>query len=218
MKRKASFLEPNSFSLFIDSSLEKYFILKINPDIVLIDNNDSFTYNIVQVIKTLGYCLDVIPYTEIDFDILDKYQNIIISPGPDVPSAYPNIFKLIERYKTNKSILGVCLGFQAIAQYFGLELKQLKYPLHGIQSQIAVDTSEVIYNNLEDVIKVGRYHSWIVNSDNLSNDLIVTSRDENNVIMSIAHRQYDIKGVQYHPESIMTPDGPKIIKNWIESR
>ncbi len=185
---------------------------------MLIDNNDSFTYNIVQVIKSLGYSLDVLPYSELDYNFLDKYQKIIISPGPDVPSSYPNIFKLLERYKTNKSILGVCLGFQAIAQHFGSELKQLDCPMHGIQSIIKIDTSEVLYNNLHDSIKVGRYHSWVADSNHLSDDLIVTSRDQDNIIMSISHKQFDIKGVQYHPESIMTPDGPQIFKNWIESR
>ncbi len=191
--------------------------MKENPAIVLIDNNDSFTYNIVQVIQFLGYKIDIISYDNLDLNLLDLYSKIIISPGPDVPKSYPNIFKLLQRYKTNKSILGVCLGCQAIAEYFGSKLMQLDYPQHGIQSRITVDTDDILYQNVPAHLDVGRYHSWAIDNSSLSEDLIISSTDAQNVIMSISHKSYNICGVQYHPESIMTPNGPKILKNWIES-
>lgn len=191
--------------------------MKKSPKIVLIDNNDSFTYNIVQVIRSLGFDLDVVLYRDINFDILDYYTNIIISPGPDVPSAYPNIFKLIDRYKTNKRILGICLGFQAISEFFGAKLYRLDYPLHGIKSEIKIDNKDILYKGFDPIIEVGRYHSWAVGSETIPPELKISAKDSDNITMSVTHSTYSICGMQYHPESIMTPQGRKILKNWIDS-
>jgi anthranilate synthase component 2 len=191
--------------------------LTANPKIILIDNEDSFTYNIVQVIQSIGHSVSVMSYTNIDLERINEYNNIIISPGPDVPSAYPNIFKLLDRYKINKKILGICLGCQAIGEYFGAQLKQMSYPMHGIKSLISVDTDDILYKNIGKSIEVGRYHSWIIDNSTLPFELQQTAIDTENSIMSISHNLYNIKGVQYHPESIMTPRGADILHNWIES-
>ena len=187
-------------------------------NILVIDNYDSFTYNLVHYLEDLNCKVTVLRNDEFDLYEVEKYDKILLSPGPGLPSEAGLLKAVIQKYASTKSILGVCLGQQAIGEVFGGSLKNLEKVYHGVASniQITVD-NELLYNNLEKNIEVGRYHSWVISKENFPVDLEITSVDENGEIMSIRHRVYDVKGVQYHPESVLTPQGKKILENWVNS-
>lgn len=183
--------------------------------IAIIDNYDSFVYNLIRYIKEDENVNETIIFRndEIDFQKLNDVDGILLSPGPGIPNEAGELNRVIKEYKDQKSILGICLGHQAIAQHL---VKATKI-LHGKESEISIDTSTTLFQGLEDKIKVGRYHSWQVNADELSEDFKVTAEDSEKNIMGIEHQSLRLYGVQFHPESILTPKGRTIIKNWIKT-
>ncbi len=185
--------------------------------ILLLDNYDSFVYNIVHAVERLGYSVDVFRNDKISLDEVAKYDKIILSPGPGIPSEAGIMCALLERYATTKSIFGVCLGEQAIGEHFGATLINLSHVYHGVESEIESVSPDPIFEGVEPTFIAGRYHSWCVSDDNLPSEVIVTARDrECGSIMAIRHARYDVRGVQFHPESIMTPEGERIISNWLK--
>ena len=184
--------------------------------IVIIDNYDSFTYNLAHLVKELGAEVEVLRNDQFQIEDLLPYDKIILSPGPGIPSEAGLLLDVIRQYATIKPILGVCLGHQAIGEYFGGHLTNLSQVFHGVSSTVSVTTPDYIYNELPDHIEVGRYHSWVVDTHAFPDCLEITSVSKEGQIMSLRHRQYDVRGIQYHPESVLTPDGQKIISNWLE--
>jgi anthranilate synthase component 2 len=186
--------------------------------ILVFDNYDSFTYNLVQIIKELTNAqVDVYRNDEIALEKVQAYDKILLSPGPGIPSESGLLLPLIKEYAPTKSIFGVCLGQQAIAEAFGGSLSNLSKVYHGIATDVDVIKESILFEGLPKQFKVGRYHSWVVNEKDLPKDLVVTSKDEEGYIMSLEHNTYDVKGVQYHPESVLTPEGVKIIANWLKN-
>lgn len=184
--------------------------------IVIIDNYDSFTYNLAHLVKELGAEVEVLRNDQFQIEDLLPYDKIILSPGPGIPSESGLLLDVIRQYAPIKPILGVCLGHQAIGEYFGGHLTNLSQVFHGVSSTVSVTTPDYIYNELPDHIEVGRYHSWVVDTKAFPDCLEITSVSKEGQIMSLRHRQYDVRGIQYHPESVLTPDGQKIISNWLE--
>lgn len=185
--------------------------------ILLFDNYDSFTYNLVHVIKSLGYeDVDVYRNDKIELLQIDQYDKIILSPGPGIPYEAGLMMQLIEQYADKKSILGVCLGHQAIGEAFGGTLENIPTVFHGVQTAINIVSEDYIFAGLPKQIQAGRYHSWIVSNKNLPADIEVTAIDDQGDIMALKHKKFDLHGVQFHPESILTPDGKRIIQNFIE--
>ncbi|MGB5393754.1 MAG: aminodeoxychorismate/anthranilate synthase component II [Lutimonas sp.] len=184
--------------------------------ILVIDNYDSFTYNLVHYLQDLNCEVVVKRNDKLSLEDVDDFEKILLSPGPGIPDEAGLLKAIIEKYAPTKSILGICLGQQAIAEVFGGKLENLNHVYHGVSSQIFLtQLDEVLYRGLPKNFEVGRYHSWVV-SKKLPKDLIVTSIDENGEVMSIKHVVYDVRAVQYHPESILTEHGKTILKNWIE--
>lgn len=184
--------------------------------ILLFDNYDSFTYNLVHLVKELGYTdVDVIRNDKLDLANVAQYDKIILSPGPGVPSEAGLLLPLIKEYASRKSILGVCLGHQAIGEAFGANLLNLKDVYHGISSKIKIVKPHYIFNNLNSDLEVGRYHSWIVDSQDLPSCFEVTAIDKDGQIMAMKHKEYDVHGVQFHPESVLTPNGAEIVRNFL---
>ncbi len=186
----------------------------MNNSVLIIDNNDSFTFNLAQYIKFAEHIPIILNINDINNVDFTEYNNIILSPGPKLPDDYPNLINFILKYKESKKILGVCLGHQAIARAFGGDLYNLDNPRHGYRKNlIKIKENDLFYKDIDDY-SVGLYHSWAV-KDNLPDCLEVTAYDENDVIMSIKHNKFNIYGVQFHPESIITKNGLKMIKNWL---
>lgn len=185
--------------------------------VVIIDNYDSFTYNLVHYLEDLNAKVTVYRNDEFELDELEKFDKILLSPGPGIPKDAGLLLDVIKKYASTKSILGVCLGQQAIAEVFGGSLINLKKVFHGVASRVKIIQEDSLLNNLPTEFEVGRYHSWVINPIDFPSELEITSVDENGEIMSIRHKTLDIKGVQYHPESILTPNGKKILENWLES-
>jgi len=185
--------------------------------LLVFDNYDSFTYNLVHIVeKILDTKVDVVKNDEIDLAEVEAYDKIILSPGPGIPNEAGLLLPLIKKYAASKSILGVCLGHQAIAESFGGSLINLEEVYHGVATPISITGDPDLFNGLDKEIAVGRYHSWIVDAGTLPSELEITARDENNYIMAMKHRNYNVKGVQFHPESVLTPAGETIIKNWLK--
>jgi len=185
--------------------------------VVVIDNYDSFTYNLVQIIeKIIGHEVTVIKNDEFIVDQIEAFDYIIISPGPGLPEASGYLLELIQHYYKTKKILGICLGLQAIAKVLGGKLKQLNQVYHGIETKVFyTENNNPIFNEIEDGFSAGRYHSWVVDPSYLPSELIQDAIDDDNEIMSLRHRSYPVFGVQFHPESIMTPVGEKILTNFL---
>lgn len=184
--------------------------------ILIFDNYDSFTYNLVHLVKELGYTdVDVYRNDKISLEEVEKYDKIILSPGPGIPSEAGLLLPLIKEYAGKKPILGVCLGHQAIGESFGATLTNLEDVYHGVATKIKVTKSDYIFDGLGDEIEVGRYHSWIVNNKNVPDYFEITAVDDNGQIMALRHKEYDIHGVQFHPESVLTPMGEIIVKNFL---
>lgn len=183
--------------------------------LLILDNYDSFTYNIVHAIKELGINPDVRRNDCITLDDVEQYDKIIISPGPGIPDEAGILPELLRAYADKKPILGVCLGHQAIGERFGAKLKNLSSVYHGIQSTIDITSPDYLFDGLPEQIEVGRYHSWVIDKDTLPEELEVLAKSRDGEIMAIRHKTLDIRGVQFHPESIMTPMGMTIFNNWI---
>jgi len=186
-------------------------------NILLFDNYDSFTYNLKHLLVDLGVKVDVIRNDKISLDEVNVYDKILLSPGPGIPSEAGLLLPLIERYAPAKSILGVCLGEQAIAEVFGAKLENLKTVHHGVCSDIRVVVKDPLFEGLTSGFRAGRYHSWVVSKEDLPECLEVTAVDASDgMIMALRHKIYDVRGIQFHPESILTPQGKQIIENWLE--
>lgn len=184
---------------------------------VLIDNYDSFTYNLVHYLEELNCDVVVLRNDEFEIEELQSFDAIILSPGPGIPSESGLLLEVIKTYASTKKILGICLGHQAIGEVFGATLVNLDTVFHGVSTTITItDTTETLFSNLPQQIEVGRYHSWVINPANFPEVLEVTSESENGEIMSIRHKNFNVKGVQFHPESILTPSGKTILANWIQ--
>jgi len=191
--------------------------------ILIFDNYDSFTYNLVHVVeKILHDKVDVFRNDKIALERIGEYDKIILSPGPGLPSESGLLLPLIKEYASSKSILGVCLGQQAIGEVFGGELVNLKNVYHGVATKIKVNDGRIkkendVFKSLPDELEVGRYHSWIVSREHFPEDLEITAEDENGYIMALQHKTFDVQGVQFHPESVLTPMGEKIMRNWLNA-
>lgn len=185
--------------------------------ILVFDNYDSFTYNLVHLVeKITGEKVDVYRNDQIALADVAGYDKIILSPGPGIPEEAGLLIPLIKEYAATKSILGVCLGHQAIAEAFGGRLVNLSTVFHGVATPIQIKSQKSkILQGLPETIEVGRYHSWIVSDDNFPAELEITAMDENGFIMALQHKLYDVQGVQFHPESVLTPDGERIMHNWL---
>lgn len=184
--------------------------------ILIFDNYDSFTYNLRHLIRAQGYSdIDVIRNDKIDLNDVERYDKIILSPGPGVPEEAGDLLPLINRYAPTKSILGVCLGHQAIGVSFSAKLENTPMVHHGVKTPIEIVDNDYIFNELPVEIEVGRYHSWIVSGENFPSDLEITAVDKSGAIMALRHKLFDVHGVQFHPESVLTPLGEKIIKNFL---
>jgi anthranilate synthase component 2 len=185
--------------------------------ILVFDNYDSFTYNLVQMIeRILETKVDVVKNDEISLEEIEKYDKIVLSPGPGIPEEAGILLELIKKYAPTKSILGVCLGQQAIAEAFGGSLINLSEIFHGVATSAQIVKTETkIFKNLHSAMEVGRYHSWAVNPENFPEELEVTAVDKDGMIMALQHKTYDVHGVQFHPESILTPEGEVIIRNFL---
>jgi anthranilate synthase component 2 len=195
----------------------RYDLINKKMKILVFDNYDSFTYNLVHAIRRLGYDVDVARNDRIAIEEVKKYDKIVLSPGPGIPSESGILLDLINTYASSKSIFGVCLGEQAIGEAFGAKLENLTNVYHGVSTDIHIIDDDPLFTGIERCFKAGRYHSWIVSQENFPEDLKITAIDSANSIMALAHRKYDVRGVQFHPESVLTPVGTQILKNWIES-
>lgn len=185
--------------------------------VLVIDNYDSFTYNLVHYLEDLGCEVTVKRNDKLQLEDVEAFDKILLSPGPGIPEEAGLLKDIIKTYASSKSILGVCLGQQAIGEVFGGSLVNLDTVYHGVATEITLTTDdEPLFDGMGKKFEVGRYHSWVVSSD-LPADLEATSIDENDQIMSLRHRFFDVKGVQYHPESVLTPEGKKILENWLKS-
>ena len=207
-------------------------IQKNNLKILVFDNYDSFTYNLVHLVEKITHeKVEVHRNDQIPLEKVKDFNKIILSPGPGIPEEAGLLLPLIKEYASSKSILGVCLGHQAIGEAFGGKLINLSSVFHGVatpvkvmsrESSIVSDsrlTSRVsrdLFEGLPNVLEAGRYHSWVVSKDNFPEELEITAEDENGMIMGLQHKTYDVQGVQFHPESVLTPKGEDIMRNWLK--
>lgn len=183
--------------------------------ILLVDNNDSFTYNIVEMVRSVSDIqIKVIKSVDLIIDEVANYDLIILSPGPSLPQDFPILQTIIETYKSTIPILGICLGHQAICTVFGAHLVRSKQVMHGINSVIDTDPNSVLFKDITQSV-VGRYHSWYVTD--IPESLKIVAKDQQGIIMAVEHKQYPLFGVQFHPESYITTDGKRIIKNFIDA-
>ena len=185
--------------------------------IIIIDNYDSFTYNLVHLVRSLNVEVDVVRNDKFKIEDLSCYDKILLSPGPGIPSEAGLLLDVIKAYAGKKPLLGVCLGHQAIAEVFGGTLRNLQNVYHGVATPCRVVADDILFKELPKEFEVGRYHSWVVDRATLPSCLEVTSESHDGEIMSLRHREYDVRGVQFHPESVLTPVGKQIISNWIDS-
>lgn len=186
--------------------------------ILVLDNYDSFTYNLVHIIRSLGHHPDVIRNDKIAVEEVSQYDKILLSPGPGVPDEAGIMKQVILKYGPTKSILGICLGHQGIAEVYGAKLYNIPNVLHGVTSMTQVkDKSEQLFKEVSDTFQSTHYHSWAVLADSITPDLKVTAVNHEGLVMGIRHVKYDVKGLQFHPESVMTPEGPTMIANWLKN-
>jgi anthranilate synthase component II len=184
--------------------------------LLVLDNYDSFTYNLVQLIeKTSNIVYEVHKNDKITLEQVNEFDKILLSPGPGIPKNAGIMNELIKLYASKKSILGVCLGLQGIGEVFGAELVNLETVYHGIATEIRLIADDPLFDHCPKKFVAGRYHSWAVDYNSIPDDLIVTAIDDEQCVMALRHKQFDVKGVQFHPESILTEYGEQIIRNWI---
>jgi anthranilate synthase component 2 len=193
-------------------------IIDKQKKVLVIDNYDSFTYNLVHLVNELDREVEVWRNDKFELADVDQFDQILLSPGPGIPEEAGLLLDVIKTYAPTKSIFGVCLGQQAIAEAFGGSLLNLGRPMHGIATPITVlDEQEVLFKECPPVIKVGRYHSWVVSNYGLPECLKITAIDGTDEIMALRHRELDVRGVQFHPESVLTEHGKQMMKNWLEA-
>ncbi len=186
--------------------------------IIILDNYDSFTYNLVHIIRELGYEIDIFRNDKITVEEVSAYDKIILSPGPGIPDEAGILKSVVKELGSSKSILGVCLGHQGIAEVYGASLFNIPNVLHGVTSSMEViNHHEKLFKGLPSNFTVTHYHSWAIKPETVPDELQVTARNNEGLIMAIAHKKFDVRGVQFHPESIMTEHGKAIIKNWINN-
>ena len=197
--------------------------------ILVFDNYDSFTYNLVHLVEKITHIkVDVFRNDQLPLEKVKEYDKIILSPGPGIPMEAGLLIPLIKEYAASKSILGVCLGHQAIGEAFGAKLINLSTVYHGVATRIQIGNQQYatgngenqrnnLFEGLPAELEVGRYHSWIISDENFPADLEITARDDNNYIMALQHKTYDVIGVQFHPESVLTPNGETILRNWLRT-
>ncbi len=184
--------------------------------IALIDHNDSFTFNIVEVLRHFKKCeVFVINYCEVTIELVEKYDKIILSPGPGLPKDYTKTMQVIANFFKQKPILGICLGQQMLGAYFGATIYNIKEVIHGVQKEIHITEKSKLFVDIPKKTKVGLYHSWAVNTINFPKELQITSQTKDGIIMSVEHRKLPLYGMQFHPESFLTVDGVQMIKNFI---
>ena len=190
--------------------------------ILIFDNYDSFTYNLVHLVEKITHeKVDVYRNDKISIEDVKRYDKIILSPGPGLPSEAGLLLPLIKEYAATKSILGVCLGHQAIGEVFGGKLTNLSSVFHGVATPVRTvngqrsTVNSPLFKDLPETFEVGRYHSWVINKENFPAELEITAEDENGFIMALQHKTFDVQGVQFHPESVLTPMGEKIMRNWL---
>ncbi len=184
--------------------------------VLVIDNYDSFTYNLVHYLEDLDCEVTVKRNDQLTLEEVEAFEKIVLSPGPGIPDEAGLLKEIIKTYAPTKSIFGVCLGQQAIAEVFGGSLINLEQVYHGIATKIKITKDDILFAGIPNEIEVGRYHSWVVNP-NLPEVLVATSFDENGQVMSLRHKAYDVCAVQFHPESVLTPHGKQILKNWVQA-
>nr|WP_315142356.1 aminodeoxychorismate/anthranilate synthase component II [uncultured Flavobacterium sp.] len=185
--------------------------------ILVIDNYDSFTYNLVHYLEDLDCEVTVYRNDEFDLDEIAHFDKILLSPGPGIPDEAGLLKAVIQKYGPTKSIFGVCLGQQAIGEVYGGTLSNLDKVYHGVATTVkTIVNDELLFDGLDSTFEVGRYHSWVVDA-NVPDVLEITSIDENGQVMSLRHKTYDVRGVQFHPESVLTPDGKKMLENWVKN-
>ena len=182
---------------------------------VIIDNYDSFTYNLVHLIKELGLNVTVVRNNQFSLEDLNTYDRIVLSPGPGIPSEAGLLLDVIKHYAGIKPIIGVCLGHQAIGEVFGAKLKNLSDVFHGVTTKTTQIVDTPLFEGLPKHFQVGRYHSWVVEKEHFPNCLEIIAESKEGLIMALRHRTYNIYGIQFHPESVLTPDGKKIMANWL---
>lgn len=191
--------------------------------ILVFDNYDSFTYNLVHLVEKILHCkVDVYRNDQLELEQVKDYDKIILSPGPGLPSEAGLLMPLIEEYASSKSILGVCLGHQAIGEVFGGKLTNLDKVFHGVATPIKVEqyistNGQDVFKDMPSTFEVGRYHSWVVSKESFPEVLEITATDDNGFIMGLRHKTFDVQGVQFHPESVLTPLGEKLLANWLVS-
>ncbi|AKD39033.1 anthranilate synthase component II [Pasteurella multocida subsp. multocida OH4807] len=186
--------------------------------LLIINNQDSFTYNLVDLIRRLDVSFDVVDVQELDLNAVANYSHILISPGPDVPGAYPQLFEMLEKYHQSKSILGVCLGHQTLCEFFGGELYNLDKVRHGRIQRLKVRSNSALFQNLPTEFQIGLYHSWAIREQNFPEELTITAQCAEEVVMAFQHKDLPIYGVQFHPESFMTENGEQLLRNWLEHK
>ena len=189
----------------------------MNKKILIVDNYDSFTYNLYHLINELG-CnnIEVIRNDKIDLKEVDRFDKIVLSPGPGIPSEAGQLLDVIREYAPKKSMLGVCLGHQAIAEAFGATLKNMDEVYHGVSTPIKTVSADSLFKGLPPVFEVGRYHSWVVSPIQFPSELRITAVDNAGFIMALQHTSLPVHGIQFHPESVLTPNGRDIINNWLK--
>lgn len=185
---------------------------------VIIDNYDSFTYNLSHLLKELGASVTVVRNDKFRIEDLEQFDRIVLSPGPGIPSEAGLMPQVIKVYAGRKPILGICLGHQAIGEAFGAKLLNIGNVVHGVATPAHLTAQDYLFEGLASDLEVGRYHSWVVDDKDLPQCLEVTSRSDDGYIMSLRHREYDIRGIQFHPESVLTPQGKTIINNWLNNK
>jgi len=183
---------------------------------LIIDNYDSFTYNLVHLVEQFTDLLEVFRNDEIHISQIKEYDQIILSPGPGLPEEAGITMEVLEKFSSSKKILGVCLGLQAIAEAFGGNLVNLEEVMHGVSSKCMLENDSKLFNGMEASIEIGHYHSWAIDPKGVPDNFDITARNEDDIIMAMEHRELDICGVQFHPESVLTPEGKKIIGNWMK--
>lgn len=183
--------------------------------IIIIDNYDSFTYNLAHLVKSLGAEVEVLRNDKFELPYLERADKLILSPGPGIPEEAGLTLQVIGAYAGRKPILGVCLGHQAIGEYYGARLVNLSTVFHGVQTPVRLQGDDYLFRGLPDTIQAGRYHSWVVGTQGLPPELEITALSDEGQIMGLRHRDLDVRGIQFHPESVLTPQGKDIIYNWL---